>query len=88
MISTTDHEKAYNLIRTDLDASLITQWGWRSVQNRLRIAHQLYVDQYTVNAILRDLDPMALQARAPHNPRRRRQYMVKGPNRLWSIDAI
>jgi transposase InsO family protein len=40
-----------------------------------------------VNAILRDLDPIAVQSRTPSNPRRRRRYIVKGPNRVWSIDG-
>ena len=43
--------------------------------------------QYTVNAILRDLDPRAIESRSLQAPRRRRRYMVKGPNRVWSIDG-
>jgi hypothetical protein len=57
-ISSTEYEQASTLIRNDLEASLITQWGYRSVQNHLRIAHNLFADQRTVNAILRDLDPV------------------------------
>ena len=86
-ISSTEYEEASTLIRNDLEASLITQWGYRSVQNHLRITHNLFVDQRTVNAILRDLDPVALESRAPHHPRKRRRYVVKGPNRVWSIDG-
>jgi len=34
-ISLSDYEQASALIRIDLEASLITQWGYRSVQNHL-----------------------------------------------------
>jgi len=81
-LSDDDLEKALALIRTDLESSLITQWGYRSVQNHLRIAYDLFVSRRTVNTILRELNPIALKARAPYCPRRCRRYIVKGPNRV------
>jgi hypothetical protein len=55
-LSPDDYEKALALVHTDLESSLITQWGYRS-QNHLRIAHNPFVGQWTVNSILRELYP-------------------------------
>ena len=86
-IPTTELEKAVALIKTDLNSSLITQWGYRSVANRLRTVHQMQISQHAVNIILRILDPDAVKTRAFYNPARRQRYIVKGPNRIWSIDG-
>jgi hypothetical protein len=80
------YKQATTLVRQDLESSLITQWGWRSVKDRLLTAHKLFVDQATILRIMRELDPVATAHRSLAHPRRRQRYIVKGPNRIWSID--
>jgi len=60
--------------------------GYRQTTQRLVNDHHLVVGKETAREILKILDPERVELRARHRLKRR-QYITKGPNRLWNIDG-
>lgn len=60
--------------------------GYRSMQSRLRLRHDVNVDRETVRIILRFIDPDGVTTRRQRRLRRR-MYWSKGPNYLYHIDG-
>lgn len=80
--------EALNTVRSELESGQAAQWGIRSIQGRLRQIRQgSFIPRSHISSIMRQLDSRGLESRRLDQPRRRRRYFVKGPNRVWSVDG-
>ncbi|CZS92464.1 uncharacterized protein RAG0_03032 [Rhynchosporium agropyri] len=80
-------ELATRIILRDLQSSLLVQTGYRKVTSHLRVNHQITIPRRIVREIVLELDSTGVQSRTLDAPRLRRRFMVKGPNRIWSLDG-
>ena len=55
------------------------------MHQRLRNDYGLIFQKETVQVIMKELDPVGVQARSSR--RLRREYRAKGPNYIWRIDG-
>lgn len=80
-----DIEQVINAIETELEGSG-NRIGYRQMHQRLRNDYGLVVQKEIVREIIKELDPVGVQARSSKRFRRR-EYRAKGPNYIWHIDG-
>ena len=80
-----DIEQVINAIETELEGSG-NRIGYRQMHQRLRNDYGLVVQKEIVREIIKELDPVGVQARSSKRLRRR-EYRAKGPNYIWHIDG-
>ena len=80
-----DIEQVINAIETELEGSG-NRIGYRQMHQRLRNDYGFVVQKEIVREIIKELDPVGVQARSSKRLRRR-EYRAKGPNYIWHIDG-
>lgn len=60
--------------------------GYRSMQSKLLLTHEVYASREQIRTLMRELDPEGVDGRRRHKLKRRK-YVNKGPNYTWHLDG-
>src|SRR5436305_1622999 len=80
-------EAARQEVRNQLTIGQSTRYGQVNAWTNVRRFGSVFISRNTISAVTREIDPEGVAFRRADKLRKRGRYVVKGPNRVWSVDG-
>lgn len=78
---------AEEYVRKHLESGQAVRYGIIYTHTNVRLAEDTFISQHQIHQALHTIHPIGVKARTNQVHRQRGRFIVKGPNRVWSVDG-